>query len=177
MDREKRKGNIPIPENLKELLNEAQWRKYLVMIPSMNAARPEVRALLSSRLTDVYAEGYDLTGRYYTGTGPSSVVESLACERAKEVFGASFANVQSLSGAPANVAVYMALLKGGLSEFQVALAMDEQADMHAGRGQALEGLRDRRGALRAYREALRLDPANEAARHGVARLFTGPGST
>ncbi len=98
-------------------LNEAQWRNYLVMIPSMNVARKEVRAILSSRLTDIYAEGFDITGRYYTGTGPSSVVEDLACERAKEVFGASFANVQALSGAPANVAVYLALLTPGLSEF------------------------------------------------------------
>ena len=100
-------------------LNEAVWRNYLVMIPSMNVARKEVRAILSSRLTDIYAEGYDITGRYYTGTGPSSVAEDLACERAKEVFGAKFANVQALSGAPANVAVYMALLKPGLSEFTV----------------------------------------------------------
>jgi glycine hydroxymethyltransferase len=100
-------------------LNEAEWRDYLVMIPSMNVARKEVRAILSTRLTDIYAEGYDLTGRYYTGTGPSSVAEDLALIRAREVFGAKFANVQALSGAPANVAVYMALLKGGLSEFSV----------------------------------------------------------
>jgi len=100
-------------------VNEAQWRNYLVMIPSMNVARPEVRAILSSRLTDVYAEGFDLTGRYYTGTGPASVVEDLACERAKAVFGAGYANVQALSGAPANVAVYMALLEAGISEFTV----------------------------------------------------------
>lgn len=100
-------------------LNEAQWRNYLVMIPSMNVARPEVRAILSSRLTDVYAEGFDLTGRYYTGTGPASVVEDLACERAKKVFNAGYANVQALSGAPANVAVYMALLEAGISEFLV----------------------------------------------------------
>jgi glycine hydroxymethyltransferase len=100
-------------------LNEAQWQKYLVMIPSMNVAMPEVRAILSSRLTDVYAEGYDLTGRYYTGTGPASVVEDLAIERAKEVFNAGYANLQALSGAPANVAVYMALLEAGISEFTV----------------------------------------------------------
>jgi glycine hydroxymethyltransferase len=100
-------------------VNEAQWRNYLVMIPSMNVARPEVRAILSSRLTDVYAEGYDLTGRYYTGTGPASVVEDLACERAKAVFNAGYANVQALSGAPANVAAYMALLEAGISEFTV----------------------------------------------------------
>lgn len=100
-------------------VNEAQWRNYLVMIPSMNAARKEVRALLASRLTDVYAEGYDVTGRYYTGTGPASVAEELAIERAKAVFGAREAIVQALSGAPANTAVYMALLQHGLSEFQV----------------------------------------------------------
>jgi len=100
-------------------LNEVQWRNYLVMIPSMNVARREVRAILSSRLTDVYAEGYDLTGRYYTGTGPASVAEDIACERAKAVFGAKYANVQSLSGAPANVAVYLALLEAGISEFRV----------------------------------------------------------
>lgn len=100
-------------------LNEAQWRDYLVMIPSMNVARKEVRALLSSRLTDVYAEGYDLTGRYYTGTGPSSVVEDLAIERACRVFHAKHAVVQALSGAPANSAIYMALLTPGLPEFRV----------------------------------------------------------
>ncbi len=98
-------------------LNEAQWKNCLVMIPSTNVARKEVRALLSCRLTDVYAEGFDLTGRYYTGTGPSSVVEDIACERACALFGARYANVQALSGAPANSAVYMALLRPGLSEF------------------------------------------------------------
>ena len=100
-------------------LNEIQWQRYLVMIPSMNIAPMEIRALLSSRLTDVYAEGYGMAGRYYTGTGPACAVEELAIERAKTVFGAKYAVVQPLSGAPANVGVYMSLLKSGLLEFSI----------------------------------------------------------
>jgi glycine hydroxymethyltransferase len=100
-------------------LNEIEWQCYLIMIPSMNIAPLEVRAILSSRLTDIYAEGFGVAGRYYTGTGPASVAEELAIERAKQVFGARYAVVQPLSGAPANVSVYMALLKSGLLQYTI----------------------------------------------------------
>jgi glycine hydroxymethyltransferase len=60
-----------------------------------------------------------MAGRYYTGTGPACAVEELAIERAKKVFGAEYAVVQPLSGAPANVGVYMSLLESGLLEYTI----------------------------------------------------------
>lgn len=84
----------------------------LEMIPSENHTSPAVLEALGSRLTDKYSEGYPGM-RYYGGCENVDAVENLARERAKKLFGASHANVQPLSGSPANFAVYFALLDPG----------------------------------------------------------------
>ena len=84
----------------------------LEMIPSENFVSPAVLDALGSVLTNKYSEGY-AGKRYYGGCQFIDEVETLAIERAKKLFGAEHVNVQPLSGAPANVAVYFALLKPG----------------------------------------------------------------
>lgn len=84
----------------------------LELIPSENYVSQAVREANGSVLTNKYAEGYP-GKRYYGGQEFTDAVETLAIERAKELFGAKFANVQPLSGAPANVAMYFALLERG----------------------------------------------------------------
>jgi len=82
----------------------------LRMIPSENYASPAVRAALASTLSNKYGEGYP-GRRYYQGQQYTDAVERLAIERACRVFGYPYANVQALSGAPANLGVYTAFLK------------------------------------------------------------------
>ncbi|MBI2037857.1 MAG: serine hydroxymethyltransferase [Candidatus Magasanikbacteria bacterium] len=84
----------------------------LEMIPSENFVSPAVLEALGSVLTNKYSEGYP-GKRYYGGCEFIDEVETLAIDRAKQLFGAEHVNVQPLSGAPANVAVYFALLKPG----------------------------------------------------------------
>ncbi len=84
----------------------------LEMIPSENFVSPAVLEALGSVLTNKYSEGYP-GKRYYGGCEFIDEVEQLAIDRAKQIFGAEHVNVQPLSGAPANVAVYFALLKPG----------------------------------------------------------------
>ncbi|MBP9694883.1 MAG: serine hydroxymethyltransferase [Candidatus Magasanikbacteria bacterium] len=84
----------------------------LEMIPSENHTSPAVLEALGSRLTDKYSEGYPGM-RYYGGCENVDIVENLARDRAKELFGASHANVQPHSGCPANLAAYFALLDPG----------------------------------------------------------------
>ncbi|MFH2018818.1 MAG: serine hydroxymethyltransferase [bacterium] len=84
----------------------------LEMIPSENFVSPAVLEALGSVLTNKYSEGY-VGKRYYGGCEFVDEVETLAIERAKKIFGAEHVNVQPLSGAPANIAVYFALLKPG----------------------------------------------------------------
>ncbi|MCX6779982.1 MAG: serine hydroxymethyltransferase [Candidatus Magasanikbacteria bacterium] len=84
----------------------------LEMIPSENFVSPAVLEALGSVLTNKYSEGY-AGKRYYGGCEFIDEVETLAIERAKLLFGAEHVNVQPLSGAPANVAVYFALLQPG----------------------------------------------------------------
>ena len=84
----------------------------LEMIPSENFVSPAVLEALGSILTNKYSEGY-AGNRYYGGCEFIDKVEQLAIDRAKQLFGAEHVNVQPLSGAPANIAVYLALLKPG----------------------------------------------------------------
>lgn len=84
----------------------------LEMIPSENFVSPAVLEALGSVLTNKYSEGYP-GKRYYGGCEFVDEVEQLAIDRAKQIFGAEHVNVQPLSGAPANIAVYFALLKPG----------------------------------------------------------------
>lgn len=84
----------------------------LEMIPSENFVSLAVLEALGSVLTNKYSEGYP-GKRYYGGCEHIDVVEQLAIDRAKQIFGAEHVNVQPLSGAPANIAVYFALLNPG----------------------------------------------------------------
>lgn len=84
----------------------------LEMIASENYTSPAVMQAVGSVLTNKYAEGYP-GRRYYGGCEYVDVVEDLARDRAKELFGAEFANVQPHSGSQANTAVYLALLDPG----------------------------------------------------------------
>ena len=86
--------------------------QHLELIASENYASPRVMEAQGSVLTNKYAEGYP-GRRYYGGCAQVDVAEYLAIERAKELFGAAYANVQPHSGSQANAAVYLALLKPG----------------------------------------------------------------
>jgi glycine hydroxymethyltransferase len=87
-------------------------RDHLELIASENFVSPAVMVAMGSHLTNKYAEGYP-GKRYYGGCEFVDVVEQLAIDRAKEIFGAEHANVQPHSGANANTAVYFAMLKPG----------------------------------------------------------------
>ena len=91
---------------------KVRQQTHLEMIASENFASPSVMAAQGSVLTNKYAEG--LPGkRYYGGCEFVDEIEELAIERAKKLFGAKWANVQPHSGAQANLAVFLALLKPG----------------------------------------------------------------
>ncbi|EEG09996.1 serine hydroxymethyltransferase [Pseudogulbenkiania ferrooxidans] len=83
---------------------------HIELIASENYTSPRVMQAQGSQLTNKYAEGYP-GKRYYGGCEHVDVVEQLAIDRAKELFGADYANVQPHSGSQANAAVYMALLE------------------------------------------------------------------
>ncbi|HET8715724.1 MAG TPA: serine hydroxymethyltransferase [Holophagaceae bacterium] len=87
-------------------------KHHLELIASENYASPAVMEAMGSHFTNKYAEGYP-GRRYYGGCVNVDVVENLARDRAKRLFGAEHANVQPHSGAQANMAVYLAALKPG----------------------------------------------------------------
>lgn len=87
-------------------------RQGLEMIPSENFVSMAVLEALGSVLTNKYSEGYP-GNRYYGGNENIDKIEQLAIDRAKQLFGAEHVNVQPLSGAPANIAVYFALIEPG----------------------------------------------------------------
>ena len=87
-------------------------REHIELIASENFVSDAVLAAMGSHLTNKYAEGYPAK-RYYGGCQYVDVVEDLARERAKALFGAEYANVQPHSGAQANMAVYFAMLNPG----------------------------------------------------------------
>ncbi len=91
---------------------EAREARGLELIPSENYVSRAVREANGSVFTNKYSEGYP-GKRYYGGQEYTDIVETIAIERAKKLFNCKFANVQSLSGAPANVAMYFALLEPG----------------------------------------------------------------
>jgi len=101
------------PDILDSIKHEQQRQEEgLEMIPSENFVSPAVLEALGSVLTNKYSEGY-VGKRYYGGCEFVDQVEQMAIDRAKQLFGAEHVNVQPLSGAPANIAVYFALLKPG----------------------------------------------------------------
>ncbi len=91
----------------------------LELIPSENYVSAAVREANASSLTNKYSEGYP-GRRYYGGQKYTDIVENIAIERAKKLFGAKYANVQTLGGANANIAMYFALLQPG----ETVLGMD-----------------------------------------------------
>lgn len=101
------------PEVAKAIENEAdRQRQKIELIASENFVSEAVMDAMGSPLTNKYAEGYP-GKKYYGGCEFVDVVETLAIERAKLIFGAEHANVQPHSGAQANMAVYYAVLKPG----------------------------------------------------------------
>lgn len=91
---------------------EVRQRTGLELIPSENYVSRDILDALGSVFTNKYSEGYP-GKRYYGGQENTDIVEQLAIDRAKELFGADHANVQPHSGAPANIAVYQAWLDPG----------------------------------------------------------------
>ncbi|MAI42317.1 MAG: serine hydroxymethyltransferase [Gammaproteobacteria bacterium] len=122
---------MPVPDNLEILSQndpaiyaalkgeEDRQRKGIELIPSENYTFPEVLATLGSVFTNKYSEGYP-GRRYYGGQKFTDEIETLARERAKEVFKCEHANVQPLSGSAMNQAVYLGLLEPG----DTIMAMD-----------------------------------------------------
>ena len=99
------------PELYSALENESRRQEeHIELIASENYASPRVMEAQGSKLTNKYAEGYP-GKRYYGGCEYVDVAEQLAIDRARELFGADYANVQPHSGSQANGAVYMALMK------------------------------------------------------------------
>lgn len=99
----------------------ARQQRNLELIASENIVSPAVMAAMGSVLTNKYAEGYP-GKRYYGGCECVDVVEQIAIERAKKLFGAAYANVQPHSGAQANTAAYFAVLKPGDTVLGMSLA-------------------------------------------------------
>ncbi|MFD2255637.1 ribose 5-phosphate isomerase B [Luteolibacter algae] len=110
------------PELYKAIVGEEhRQRNHIELIASENFASPAVMEAQGSLLTNKYAEGYP-GKRWYGGCEYVDVVETLAIERAKELFGAEHANVQPHSGSQANTAVYFSVLKPGDKIFTMDLA-------------------------------------------------------
>src|SRR6478672_2509670 len=103
-----------VDHDIADLLGEEARRQAtgLELIPSENLVSEAVLEAMGSIFTNKYAEGYP-GKRYYGGCEFADKVEQLAIDRAKELFGAEHANVQSHSGTQANVSVYMATLQPG----------------------------------------------------------------
>ena len=104
-------------------------RDHIELIASENFTSPAVMEATGSHLTNKYAEGYP-GRRFYGGCEYVDVVENIARERAKQLFGAEHANVQPHSGSQANVAVYLALCKPG----DVIMGMDLSCGGHLTHG-------------------------------------------
>ena len=112
------------------IVDEQQRQEdHIELIASENYASPRVLQAQGTALTNKYAEGYP-SKRYYGGCEYVDQVEVLAIERAKQLFGAAFANVQPHSGSQANAAAYLALLSAG----DVVLGMSLDAGGHLTHG-------------------------------------------
>jgi len=100
---------------------EVRQEEHIELIASENYTSPRVMQAQGTVLTNKYAEGYPAK-RYYGGCENVDVAEQLAIDRAKELFGADYANVQPHSGSQANSAVYLALLQPGDTILGMSLA-------------------------------------------------------
>jgi glycine hydroxymethyltransferase len=114
-----------------ELIAAEERRQHdtLCLIPSENHVSPAVLAASGSVLTNKYSEGYP-SRRYYQGNAIIDGIEALAARRAQALFGVEHANVQPLSGAPANLAAYAAFLQPG----DTVLGMSLEAGGHLTHG-------------------------------------------
>jgi glycine hydroxymethyltransferase len=112
-----------VDPELADLVREEERRQAttLMLIPSENYSSLAVRQAQGSMLTNKYAEGYPRR-RYYNGNRVVDSIESICIRRTKEIFGAEHVNVQPLSGATANMAVYLALLQPGDTILGMSLA-------------------------------------------------------
>jgi len=102
-------------------LEKRRQEEHIELIASENYTSPRVMAAQGSVLTNKYAEGYP-GKRYYGGCEFVDIVETIAIERAKQLFGADYANVQPHSGSQANAAVYHALVEPGDTILGMSLA-------------------------------------------------------
>ena len=110
------------PELYSAIMDEtARQRNKIELIASENFVSETVMEANGTTLTNKYAEGYPAK-RYYGGCEHVDVVETIAIERAKQLFGAGYANVQPHSGAQANMAVFFALLEPGDTVLSMSLA-------------------------------------------------------
>ena len=110
------------PELYSAVMSElSRQQNKIELIASENFVSEAVMEAMGTPLTNKYAEGYP-SKRYYGGCECVDVAENLAIERAKELFGASYANVQPHSGAQANMAVFFALLTPGDTVLSMSLA-------------------------------------------------------
>ena len=101
------------PEALSFLLGEEDRQRFeLELIASENYVSQAVLEANGSIFTNKYSEGYP-GKRYYAGQEFVDKVENLAIDRAKKLFGAEYVNIQPLSGSPANLAVFLAVLNPG----------------------------------------------------------------
>ncbi len=107
---EVKKVDLLVAEAIKA--EEDRQNSHIELIASENWVSPAVMAAMGSVMTNKYAEGYPAK-RYYGGCSCVDVVENLAIERAKELFGCEYVNVQPHSGASANTAVFFAMLEHG----------------------------------------------------------------
>ena len=110
-------------DELYQAIQEEHQRQedHIELIASENYTSPRVMEALGSQLTNKYAEGYP-GKRYYGGCEAVDKAEQLAIDRAKQLFGADYANVQAHSGSQANMAVFMALIQTGDTILGLSLA-------------------------------------------------------
>ncbi len=110
-------------DELFQAIQEEHQRQedHIELIASENYTSPRVMEALGSQLTNKYAEGYP-GKRYYGGCEAVDKAEQLAIDRAKQLFGADYANVQAHSGSQANMAVFMALIQTGDTILGLSLA-------------------------------------------------------
>ena len=119
-------NHLPIdktdPEIWQHITDEViRQESHIELIASENYTSPQVMQAQGTSLTNKYAEGYP-GKRYYGGCEHVDHIEAIAIERAKQVFGADYANVQPHSGSQANAAVFLALLQGGDTVLGMSLA-------------------------------------------------------
>lgn len=126
------------PEIFASIQSETTRQEYeLELIASENYTSKAVMEAAGSVLINKYSEGYP-GKRYYAGQVNIDVVENLAIERARELFGAEYINVQPLSGSPANLAVYLGLLQPG--DTVLGMSLDQGGHLSHGHPLNFSGL-------------------------------------